>query len=375
MSEPMRDASFLDLPELALRPSNAALCAMLRLQTDLFVGASSRPPATLAAYEAFAKGAILLVDEPCAVEVARRLAPCPDAPREVLAALHALGGAPAREIVAGLPCVLDAAGIARTGAAAACDGLARRGDLSDDAVVALVARDIAAVDLVLAANHQAGLPHPALDNLVERGGTRPDLAALLLARPDISAADKAPLYLFADVQLRETILTALLPTAFLRLRPARLPDETSKAIVAAARSRDEAGLRAQLGKAARLPPAIVDRFVLDPSGDGLAILMAALGLAAEEAAAVFLSREAGISHSVDAVFALVRRVRTTQPALAGALVDAIAGDAHRAARKAPPASMQTSAHSAGSDMAARARPEPARRPQPSRYAGIWSAKG
>lgn len=363
----MNDPTFLDLPDLALRPSNVALCTMLRLQTDLFVNAPGRPPASVAAYEAFATGAIALVSEECAVDVARRLAPCPDAPRPVLAALHALGGGPAREVAAGLPCIVDAAGLARTAAPAICEGLAARADLDEEAIEALLARDIREVDLALAANERLSFARPSLDRLVDRGESHEGLGKALLARPDIAASDKAPLYLLADAQMRETILTALLPAAFLRLRAPRLSAQSGQAIVAAARSRDEPTLLALLSAAAELPPATTSRFLADESGDGLAILITAIGLAPEDAAAVFLSRGPHISHSVDAVFSLVRRVRTTQPALAGAVVDAVAGELRPAPRRAD--------ETPALDLSARPRPEPARRPQPGRYAGVWSAKG
>ncbi|HVL73181.1 MAG TPA: hypothetical protein VM434_15035, partial [Beijerinckiaceae bacterium] len=79
--------------DLDLRP------VILRVQTDLFLAAPSRDPDTLAAFEALACGLVPGIDEETAAIVARKLAPFPDTPEPVLAALARRGGAARQAVV------------------------------------------------------------------------------------------------------------------------------------------------------------------------------------------------------------------------------------------------------------------------------------
>ena len=163
---------------------------ILRVQTDLFVQAANRDRPELQSFASLAGGLIPIVDEDTAAIVAEKLAPFPDTPRSVLAALAARGGrvrdivlAHAIEVSADL---LDAA--LRDGARSAV-AIAGRPGLPRSTVAELARRGDPEIDRALAGNTGIALRGDAAGLLVGRARTDQDLAGLLLTRPDLSARE------------------------------------------------------------------------------------------------------------------------------------------------------------------------------------------
>jgi hypothetical protein len=297
---------------------------ILRVQTDLFVSASVRDRASVQAFEALAGGLIPIVDEDTAETVARKLAPHPETPQSVLIQLAARGGA-ARDVVLAQAPVLEAPVIAAALAGGSDIGaaLASRSDLSRAVLADLAAREEAAIDRALAANLSLPLPGEIARSLVSRARRAPELARALLARPDLSPADLAPLFLLADRSQREAIAQAVAATA--ALRPCPAPPREAGAILTGFSGRgDVAGFVAALGSLLALPKGFLAK-APDASlrYDLLTLALRAAGLEEEEAVYVFLTLNETVARSVDRVFDLVRLFRTTPRPAARDLLSSI----------------------------------------------------
>jgi hypothetical protein len=304
-------------PRLDLKP------VVLRVQTDLFAAAPARDAAGLREFESLALGLIPTVDPATAAIVARKLGPLPDVPETVLAALARRGGEARGAVLTLVPHLSQAV----LGAALEAGGdvgplVAARGDLAPGTVADLVAQGDPRVDLALALNAAVRLPGAALEGLVARARTRPPLAGVLLARDDLADADLAPLYLFADARRRAAIRRAL--AAFAALSPARTaPAGAGTALMDCAVRRDAEGFRVRLAAALGLPATERLDFAGEARRDLLAFALRAVGLTAEDAIYVFLTLDAAIAHSVEAVNGLARVFRETDPATARLLLAAI----------------------------------------------------
>ncbi|GJD97144.1 DUF2336 domain-containing protein [Methylobacterium iners] len=325
MARPLDDAPDLSgLIELSRVEHLDLKPVILRVQTDLFLSASVRDRAGVQAFEALAGGLIPIVDEDTAETVARKLAPHPETPQSVLVQLASRGGR-ARDVVLAQAPVLDAPVIA----AALADGsdigpaLAARAELSRAVLADLAARDDAAIDLALAANTALGLPGEIVRRLIGRARQAPDLARALLARPDLAAAELAPLFLFADAAQREAIGRAVAATA--ALRPCPPPPREAGAILTGFSGRgDIAGFVAALGGLLGLPKGFLAK-APDASlrYDLLTLALRAAGLEEEEAVYVFLTLNETVARSVDRVFDLVRLFRITPRPAARDLISSI----------------------------------------------------
>ena len=267
-------------PALDLKP------VILRVQTDMFVAAPSRDRAMIHAFESLAAGLIPTVDEATASIVADKLGGCPDLPEAVRAALMARG--------------LDVA-------------------------PPRAAEDQAEADRALAENPGVLIGMRVLERLLARARRDADLARTLLARPDIPAADLAPLWLHADAAARRAITEAVEATAALRPCPAA-PRALASALVERSHARDVPGFLATLGEGLGLPqdylsaaPDPVSRY------DFLTLALRAADLREGEAVFVFLTLNDTVARSVDRVFSLVTLFRETSRAGARDLLVAILG--------------------------------------------------
>ncbi len=327
---PTPERDIADLPNLLrqAREGGAGTHAMLlRVQTDLFVGAMSHSPVTIGAFETFALGVIPLVADADLVSIAERLAPCPETPPAIVAALLARGGPVAAAVVQGLWRMdeADMEAIAASGLDTMAEAVAGRADLRPATIGLLLDRENAALDAALAANSAITLDRAALDRLIARARSDETLARRLAARTDLTPLDKAPLYPHAGDGDRAAIRTAFAALSGLD-RTGRPADAPSLAdLVALARARDEGGFRQALAAAADASLEDVGRILADPTGEMLAVALASLGLSGMDAAAIFLNREPAIAHSVERVFTLVDRVRDTPRPVAERILAAVAG--------------------------------------------------
>lgn len=306
------------LDNLDLKP------VILRVQTDLFLSASVRDRKTVSAFASLAGGLIPIVDDETAEIVARKLAPFPDTPPALLIALAARGGGARDAVLAHAPiltqAVIDAASGDGTEIGAA---LAGRPDLARSTVAEMIGRDDPAIDRALAANGELHLHGDALARLVARARRAPDLARLLLARPDLAHGDVAPLFLMADESRREAIAHAVLATAALRPGPPA-PREAGAVLTGFSARGDIAGFVAALTELLGLPKGFLAA-TPDPSlrYELLTLALRAAGLHEEEAVYIFLTLNETVARSVDRVFDLVKLFRTVPRAGARDLLAAI----------------------------------------------------
>lgn len=297
---------------------------ILRVQTDLFVQAAHHDRADLESFAALACGLIPIVDAETAAIVAEKLGPYAETPERVLSALSARGGRVRDIVVASAPHLgselIEAA--MRDGADIGA-AIAARAGLDRATVLDLVRRDDPAIDLALAANAAIVLRGDAVARLVARARALPELARLLLARPDLSAADLAPLYLHADPIRREAIRETVAATAALRPCP-QAPRDVGAILTGLSAARDVPGFIAALADGLGLPNGFL-RAAPDPGTryDLLTLCLRAAGLHEEEAVYVFLTLDEAVSRSAERVFDLVRLFRTTDRAAARDLLSAI----------------------------------------------------
>ncbi|KOX56130.1 hypothetical protein ADL19_10545 [Streptomyces purpurogeneiscleroticus] len=297
---------------------------ILRVQTDLFVRAAARDRTEIEIFESLACGLIPTVDEETARVVARKLAPCPETPPAVLEAL-ALRGGEARDAVVELAPTLSH----RLIEAALAEGsdiaarIAARAGLSREAVDELSREGRPEIDRALAANLGHTLRGAALARLVNRGRGAPDLARLLLVRPDVSAADLVPLYLHADPIRRTVIGRAVEATAALRPWPPA-PRGLGETLTGLSAARDVPAFMAALADGLGLPRDFLT-VVADASAryDLLTLGLRAAGLHEEEAVYIFLTLNQGVARSAERVADLVRLFRTVSRPASRDLIAAI----------------------------------------------------
>lgn len=287
---------------------------LLRVHTDLFLTAPSRPPELLRSFAALATGLIPVVDSETAGVVARKLAPEPDTPLAVLDALMARDS-DLVEVVLALSPRLDRATLIATatqGTTALALALADRADLDPGLVELLLERREAAVDERLARNGAVTLSRPAIDVLVDRALDRDALAASLAARPDLTGIDKAPLYGHADEGARIAILRDVERLAGLagksRARGS-LADAAAAPLLRAAERSDVAAFAGALAGLLGVAPEEAARLLGDPTGELLALGVTAAGASQEQAIRVFLCLDPAIGRSVARVFHLADHVR------------------------------------------------------------------
>ncbi|GJE75324.1 hypothetical protein [Methylorubrum suomiense] len=267
-------------PALDLKP------VILRVQTDMFVAAPNRDRAMIHAFESLAAGLIPTVDDATATIVADKLGGCPDLPDAVRAALAARG--------------LDVA-------------------------PPRPPQDQAEADRELAENPGVLIGTRVLERLLARARRDADLARILLARPDIPAADLAPLWLHAGADGRRAIGEAVEATAALRPCP-HAPRALASALVQLSHARDVNGFVTALGEGLGLPQDYLTA-APDPASryDLLTLALRAADLSEGEAVFVFLTLNDTVARSVDRVFSLVTLFRETSRAGARDLLVAILG--------------------------------------------------
>jgi hypothetical protein len=265
------NADLSGLARLAQARDDALRPVLLASQAAMFAAAPRRDPESCATFETLALGLIPLVGCRTLAEVAAVLEPVPDVPPRVRALLEARLG----------------------------DGdLA----LAEDPAIVLDAGRLA--DLVRAARH------------------RPDLAAVLLARPEPSAFDRAALYRAADAAQRRAIREDLART--LPRRPGgrlALPSGLRARVRAVSNGCEAARLLALHGIGPTQEAAASGLAKSEAEQEIFALALVAIGLAPEECTRLFVTLDPAVSQSADAVFHLARIVRATPPAVAAWLAD------------------------------------------------------
>jgi hypothetical protein len=303
---------------------------LLRVLTDLYVSAPHHSPDEVMQFREIAGQMIPHVDEPTALVVACKLAAYPHTPVELAGPMIARADDASRIILGDAiwlprPVMIDHAAHSDRLLAAA---VAARGDLDSALMRLLLSRNDAIIDVTLAGNTAVTLPHDVKDELLARGREEPAVALAMLARGDLTGADRAVHFAAADKPTREQIIEDAIRLAQLsgRNRHQRVaPEEFATAIEAAAVARDDAAFAGVLALGLRTSPAKVAPILEDRSGESLALALAAAGLDDETATRVFMFRDPLIGHSTQRVFALVEMMRRIPWAAADRIVSAMLG--------------------------------------------------
>lgn len=271
---------------------------LLQAQTDLFIN-GRRDPEAVATYATLALGLIPLVDAATLRAIAQSIAPIPETPPALRAAI--------------------AARLAE--AEPLPGGLGREPEPGGPADLAL-ARDPAIV-----------LDGHRLGELVDRARVAPALAAALLSRPEPTVFDRAALYRFATRPQRAAIrddLARRLPSGSAsRLSP---PPEMREPLLVAPDGPHIAIMMAGLGIGPAIEAAITGLVGQEVEQELFAMGLVALGLTPEECIRLFLTLDRSIAHSVASIMHLAGIARSTPQAAATYLA---AGESQAAARTAP----------------------------------------
>lgn len=320
-----------DLADLARLASDGDLDlsqVSLRVKADLLLSAAQPPEEDLAAFNEMASALIPTIDEATALILARKLASWRHTPAAVLAVLAARGGVVLAELLRhGMPlspAMLE--DFAETGDREIRTALAVRADLTGTAVLLLTAQADRGLDLTLIANRHAPLPQAAAELLIARSRKDSAYRPGLLARPDLSNLELAPLFLQAGWERRLAILESL--AAREALHPGERRPAISHAIFTdwltlAGEDRPSAfaAIAAHLGGGPPLASAIAN----DASRDLAALSLIASGASVEEATRFLIRLGDETAHSVERIFALVELMRMLRPAIAFRLALSIAG--------------------------------------------------
>lgn len=327
-----------DLAELARLASDGGLDlrqVALRVKTDLLLATPSPSPEDMEAFRIMAEALIPVIDEATATILARKLASWPHAPREVLAALRARGGAVLAALVRhDMPLAAgEIEAIAEEGDSEAKIALAGRRDLTSSASIALAGCNDAEIDTALVVNGAAPMPHAALDLLLPRAVQKPALGAGLLARSDLPVSELTPLFLQASLEKRLAMIDAaaaheaLAPSP----RPTTLPGDQISGLIATAlsdRPSAFAVLADAFGGDARFTTAMAN----DASRQLAALALIGCGASPEDATRFLIGLGDDAARSVERIFALVELMRSLQPAVARRLAQQIGGIAPRSIR-------------------------------------------
>jgi uncharacterized protein (DUF2336 family) len=303
---------------------------LFRVLTDLYIATENHSTDEIAQFRDIASALAEQVDPDTAMVVAHKLSSYVHTPPEVGRALIGRGDDASRLILADavwLPRRM-AVDIAAGGDRLLAAAVAARNDADGALVRLLLSRNDPIVDVTLAANDAVELPADAKDELLARGRDEEAIAAALLSRSDLTLADQAVLFQWADKTLRRAIVEDAVRLATLagRLRHhRRATDELTAAVEAAAAASDPDMMATALAAAAGAPAGRVRRLLEDRSGECLAILLVAAGIDDETATRVFMFLDPAIGHSSQRVFALVDLARRVPFAAAERIAGAMMG--------------------------------------------------
>lgn len=315
---------------------------MMRALTDLFTSRPHHTPDEIAQFEEFGARLLDKIDAGTLAIVARKLAPYALTPRPIIDRLLRHGGPAAAAVLEFAPDV-DRGGLIAAvtqGCAESAAAVARRANIDEEIVLALGDRPEIEVLRALAENAGVKPGEGLTRKLVRRARRDAPLAAAMLKR-NLSGADAAALYLYANAIMRAEILRgargaglgAIGLTEDAPTPPAVIEIEQN------ARDRDWSRFAFRLGLTLALKIEDVRRIMGDASGEALAVALAAAGASPGVAERIFMCREPAIAHSYRAILALSGLVGSLTQDEARDLLAAMFSDEER-----PPVRRRAGAH-------------------------------
>ncbi len=303
--------------------------ALVRVLTDLFAVRPHHTAEEIRHYEE-----IMLRMAPDAgldvlTEVARKLAPHPNAPLPVLQALIDRDADCAVFILAESPVVTDEMlmSAAQFGSGDVAAAVARRKPLDAGLANVLLTRPEYEVWQSLAGNETIVLDAEALREMARRGRDDEAMAGAVCRRTDDPAV-LLPLFLTASPRQRASIMLDAEREALIaggRGAAERHDPAICEALEQAAMAHDASEFRARLAAALRCDVVLARRIVADSNGEPLAMALLSLGMSTDAIMRVFLMGQESIAHDCDKMEMLHRLVRQTSFAAAQRIVRAMLG--------------------------------------------------
>lgn len=326
------------LASLATDQSSEARRILLRITTDHFISLQNHSPRQVAQFEKAMERLVPKSDPPTRLIVARKLARHPAAPARVLEMIEDMGGEGGLHVLENAPLPRDRLLAAALGNEARACALARRGDLDHDMVAVLSVRPEPAVVLALAANPAAPLDPSALTTLTRRAEREKPLAEALLARAP-SEIDPTSLFLLANSEQRAQILAAAQRAELGRPigAPARRPPHDAIAkLEQHALEREPELFHEALARALGCGRDLAEQIAKEPSGEPLAVALAALGAPHDVAVRILVSGDLQSGAKYTRIGSLARLRDGLNPAAARRVMATLigAGEPRRAQRQA-----------------------------------------
>jgi uncharacterized protein (DUF2336 family) len=315
------------LASLEGRNDPEARRVLLRIATDRFVNDPAPSREATARYEQEALPLIFDCDPATRLIVARKIAPQPAAPVAMLELILDRGGAAALVVLERAAAIRRVLLVAAVGddPAKAC-AVARRGDLDEDMIGLLALQPAHEVAYALADNPSAPIPTEILMALARRAEGDEKLARALLARGS-APLELAALFLYASSTQRATMLIAAQRAELVRSSPSSPWPRSAGAAAKLERhalARQPALFVATLAAALGCTADLAERIVAEPTGESLAVALAALG-APEDATMRILLLGDAVTLDYKRLGALTRLKDALHPAAARRIVAAMVG--------------------------------------------------
>ena len=315
------------LSSLATAESAESRRILLRITIDHFNSRRDHSPQQLANFEKTMLRLIARSDAATRLTAARKIAGHPEVPAAILAAIEDMGGE-------GALWVLEHADLPRERLAAAVFGhqaracaLARRVDLDAELAAALSMRPEPEVALALAGNLDAPIDAPTFAALARRAERQRPLAEALLARPP-GPADPASLFLLAGSEQRAAILAAVQRLELARpgaaINEARRDDAIAR-LERQALEREPELFVATLASLLGCGHDLAERIAAEPSGEPLAVALAALDAPHDAAVRILISGDLQSGAKYTRLGSLIRLGVGLNPAAARRVIAALVG--------------------------------------------------
>ena len=359
-----RDLTLSEFPFVSALADSANpkdLRIWLRVACDHFVSAAAAEPEAIERFADAVSERLDKADAATVLEASRKLAPCPRTPLRLLAKFQSISpeaGDIALEQGAAYTAHELLAAIESGGRQAVA--VARRPDLDARLVGALVALNEADALAALAANPRARLEGGVFAGLLQRArkiaeddGDRRVAEALLERRP--LRPETAALFLLAGPLQRIEILLAAQRSQLGRPAgpPAPIASEIVDELELAAVARHPERFVSTLARALDCEAALAERIVGDPSGEPLAVALAALGAPNDVLVRVLIANDLQAGESYQRIRALARLNNALNRGAAMTVIAALRGETLGRKRPPPTAEAQPLARDSAPRRAAR----------------------
>jgi uncharacterized protein (DUF2336 family) len=344
----VRDPMLSDFPFLASLASSESpkdRRIWLRVATDHFVAAKSIDPGKMEEFIDAMTAQLNAADPSTRLDVARKLAPCARAPTRLLGALTSVDSEACdylfEHAVAFTRNETEQA-VAHGGRRAIA--VAKRSDLDPSTVAALAAQDDILVLIALATNESARVEGAMRLDVIRRARRLAEdkgdrrLADAVLQRGQ-KWPESASLFLCARPSQRIEILLAAQRSRLGRPFASSIPATSAllEELEFAAVARQPEQFLALLAKALDYEPQLARKIVDDPTGEPLAVALAALGAANEVLVRILISNDLIVGAAYQRIRALTRLNNALDRSAARMIVAALRDEAGANRHRSPKA--------------------------------------